>query len=87
MTDIVIKAENLGKKYIIGHQAERGGYTALRDVLMQNVRVLRWRRLQSGSHARQGTPANAGHAGWQSYAFTFHSSRFTFHDFYLTIKS
>jgi hypothetical protein len=29
MNDIVIKAENLGKKYTIGHQAERGGYTAL----------------------------------------------------------
>jgi lipopolysaccharide transport system ATP-binding protein len=43
MNDIVIKAENLGKKYLIGHQAERGGYTALRDVLMQNARVLRWR--------------------------------------------
>ena len=40
MSDIVIKAENLGKKYIIGHQAERGGYTALRDVLMQNARTL-----------------------------------------------
>jgi hypothetical protein len=26
MNDIVIKAENLGKKYTIGHQAERGGY-------------------------------------------------------------
>lgn len=40
MSDIVIKAENLGKRYIIGHQAERGGYTALRDVLMQNARAL-----------------------------------------------
>ena len=40
MTDIVIKSENLGKKYVIGHQAERGGYTALRDVLMQNARTL-----------------------------------------------
>ena len=40
MSDIVIKAENLGKKYIIGHQAERGGYMALRDVLMQNARTL-----------------------------------------------
>ena len=38
MSDVVIKAENLGKKYVIGHQAERGGYTALRDVLMQNAR-------------------------------------------------
>ncbi|MBU2623738.1 MAG: ABC transporter ATP-binding protein [Proteobacteria bacterium] len=40
MNDIVIKVENLGKKYIIGHQVERGGYTALRDVLMQNARTL-----------------------------------------------
>jgi lipopolysaccharide transport system ATP-binding protein len=40
MTDIVIKAENLGKKYTIGHQAEKGGYTSLRDVLMQNARTL-----------------------------------------------
>jgi lipopolysaccharide transport system ATP-binding protein len=40
MSDIVIKAENLGKKYVIGHQAEGGGYTALRDVLAQNARTL-----------------------------------------------
>jgi lipopolysaccharide transport system ATP-binding protein len=40
MSDIVIKAENLGKKYVIGHQAKRGGYTALRDVMMQNARNL-----------------------------------------------
>jgi hypothetical protein len=39
MSDIVIKAENLGKKYVIGHQAERGDYTLLRDVLMQNART------------------------------------------------
>ena len=38
MSDIVIKAENLGKKYIIGHQADHGRYLALRDVLMQNAR-------------------------------------------------
>lgn len=38
MSDIVIKAENLGKKYTIGHQAENGRYVALRDVLMQNAR-------------------------------------------------
>jgi hypothetical protein len=35
MPDIIIKAEALGKKYTIGHQSERGGYTALRNVLMQ----------------------------------------------------
>ncbi len=40
MSDIVIKAENLSKSYIIGHQAENGRYVALRDVLMQNARGL-----------------------------------------------
>jgi len=40
MPDIVIKAENLGKQYVIGHQAERGDYTLLRDVWMQNARTL-----------------------------------------------
>jgi lipopolysaccharide transport system ATP-binding protein len=40
MTDIVIKAESLGKKYVIGHQAESGRYVALRDVLARNARAL-----------------------------------------------
>jgi ABC-type polysaccharide/polyol phosphate transport system ATPase subunit len=40
MSDIVIGAENLGKKYIIGHQAENGRYVTLRDVVTQNVRGL-----------------------------------------------
>ena len=42
MTDVVIQAENLGKKYTIGHQAENGRDVALRDVLMQNTRSF-WR--------------------------------------------
>ena len=37
MSDIVIKAEDLGKKYIIGHKTESGHYLALRDVLMQKA--------------------------------------------------
>ena len=40
MSSIVIKAENIGKKYTIGHQAENGSYVALRDVLMHNARTL-----------------------------------------------
>ena len=40
MNDIVIKAENLGKKYIIGHQAGNGRYVALRDEVMRNARSL-----------------------------------------------
>lgn len=40
MSDLVISAEGLGKKYIIGHQSgdERYRYKALRDVLAQTVR-------------------------------------------------
>jgi homopolymeric O-antigen transport system ATP-binding protein len=56
MTDIVIKAENLGKKYMIGHQAERGRYVALRDVLMHGARTL-WNKtkdLAKGKSIIQG---------------------------------
>ena len=42
MSDGVIKAEGLGKKYTIGHQAANGRYVALRDVVMQNARNF-WR--------------------------------------------
>jgi len=45
MNDVVIKAENIGKKYIIGHQSERGDYAALRDVLMHNARTL-WNKVK-----------------------------------------
>jgi lipopolysaccharide transport system ATP-binding protein len=56
MTDIVIKAENLGKKYTIGHQTEKASYTSLRDVLMHNARTL-WNRtkdLATGKPIIQG---------------------------------
>ncbi len=39
MSEILIQAEGLGKKYIIGHQAQRERYTALRDVLMRGART------------------------------------------------
>lgn len=42
MSDVVIKAENIGKKYTIGHQAERGGYTSLRDVLIDDGHKPHW---------------------------------------------
>ena len=31
--DVVIRVEGLGKKYLIGHEAERERYVALRDVI------------------------------------------------------
>jgi ABC-type polysaccharide/polyol phosphate transport system ATPase subunit len=40
MNDIVIRAEGLGKKYLIGHHSERERYTALRDVVARSARGL-----------------------------------------------
>jgi len=56
MSDIVIRAETLGKKYTIGHQAQRGRYLSLRDVLMQNARyaLIKTRDLFQGKPIIQG---------------------------------
>ena len=56
MSDIVIHAHNLGKKYTIGHQAANGPYTALRDVVMQQARSLwhKTRDLVQGQPLIQG---------------------------------
>ena len=35
--DVVIRAEGLGKKYTIGHTAEREHYIALRDALVRGA--------------------------------------------------
>lgn len=43
MSDIVIKAENIGKKYTIGHESQRESYTALRDVFAKNATAI-WRK-------------------------------------------
>jgi lipopolysaccharide transport system ATP-binding protein len=40
-SDIVIRAEGLSKKYLIGHQVPRERYTALRDVIARNARNFR----------------------------------------------
>ena len=45
MSDTIIQVENLGKKYIIGHQQEgRSRYVALRDVMADGARSI-WNRL------------------------------------------
>jgi homopolymeric O-antigen transport system ATP-binding protein len=50
--DIVIRAEKLGKKYVISHQAERERYVALRDVLARGARGL-WRKAADMARGRQ----------------------------------
>ncbi|MHB8835455.1 MAG: ABC transporter ATP-binding protein [Candidatus Methylomirabilia bacterium] len=52
MTDVVIRAESLGKQYVIGHQAEAGRYLALRDVLAQGVHGL-WRKTRGLIQGKQ----------------------------------
>src|SRR6266540_2912838 len=47
-SDVVIRAENLGKKYLLTHQTRgRSRYTALRDVIADGVKGL-WARVFSG---------------------------------------
>jgi lipopolysaccharide transport system ATP-binding protein len=41
--DVVIRVEGLGKKYLIGHQAERERYVTLRDVLARTAQHT-WRK-------------------------------------------
>jgi lipopolysaccharide transport system ATP-binding protein len=49
--DLVIRAEGLGKKYLIGHEAERERYVALRDVLARGAKSL-WRKTADMARGR-----------------------------------
>jgi lipopolysaccharide transport system ATP-binding protein len=49
--DVVIRAEGLGKKYLIGHAAEREPYVALRDVLVRGAHNL-WRKTADMARGR-----------------------------------
>lgn len=51
MTDILIQAEGLSKRYIIGHQAQRERYTSLREVLMRRLRTFA-RKASDLAHGR-----------------------------------
>lgn len=47
MSDTIIRVENLGKKYIIGHQTETSSrYVALRDVIADTAKSL-WNRIKN----------------------------------------
>ena len=61
MNDTVIRAEGLGKRYLIGRQVERESYTALRDVLARTAKgfvrsavgVVRGRQLVTGDEVEE----------------------------------
>jgi lipopolysaccharide transport system ATP-binding protein len=50
--DIVIRAEGLGKKYLIGHATERERYVALRDVMARAAKNA-WRKTADMARGRQ----------------------------------
>jgi lipopolysaccharide transport system ATP-binding protein len=53
MSSPIIKVENLGKCYRIGHQSVKNErYTALRDIIVQNLRSA-WRKTSDLVHGRQ----------------------------------
>ena len=56
MGDIIIRAENIGKKYIIGHEV-RESYTLLRDVIANKTRqiMVKTRQLMKGGQLIAGT--------------------------------
>jgi lipopolysaccharide transport system ATP-binding protein len=61
VTEVVIRAEGLGKSYLIGHEAEGESYTALRDVIARGARglirsaadMLRGRQLVAGDSVEE----------------------------------
>src|SRR5690242_14623789 len=62
MSDVIIKVENLGKKYRLRHRGQRPRYVALRDVLAQKGRAILhspWRLLQSWRRANSAAGANS----------------------------
>ncbi|MFL6212851.1 MAG: ABC transporter ATP-binding protein [Blastocatellia bacterium] len=57
MSDVIIRAENLGKKYRIRHQHERQRYVALRDVFTDKL-LAPWRWMQGRSANGSGDGAS-----------------------------
>lgn len=61
MSDVVIRAEGLSKRYLIGHETERESYIALRDVIARSARkfarsagdMLRGRQLLTGNEIEE----------------------------------
>src|SRR5262249_50137890 len=61
--DVVIRAEGLGKKYIIGHETERERYTALRDVVAGTARNV-WKRAVGAAPGRAIARTEATEEFW-----------------------
>jgi len=74
VSDVVIRAEGLGKKYIIGHEVERERYVALRDVMTRNARNL-WRKTADMVHGRAIVSGDAMEEFWALKDVSFEVKR------------
>jgi lipopolysaccharide transport system ATP-binding protein len=72
--DVVIRAEGLGKKHIIGHAAERERYVALRDVLARGARNF-WRKTVDMTRGRMIVAGDTVEEFWALRDVSFEVSR------------
>jgi lipopolysaccharide transport system ATP-binding protein len=72
--DIVIRAEGLGKKYVIGHETERERYVALRDVIARGARNA-WRMAADMLHGRVVVPGDTVEDLWALKDVSFEVKR------------
>src|SRR5438477_3525773 len=73
-SDVVIRAEGLGKKYVIGHTAERERYVALRDVLVRGAHNL-WRKTADMARGRAIVAGDAVEEFWALRDISFEVKR------------
>ena len=59
MSDVMIRVENLSKRYVIGYQFEGAGYVTLRDRLSDGARSLMNRRNIARSPGMSRSPIKA----------------------------
>lgn len=74
MPDTIIRAEGLGKKYVIGHQAERQRYVALRDVLANGAKTI-WRKTTDMMTGRNFVPGDVTEEFWALRDVSFEVER------------
>jgi lipopolysaccharide transport system ATP-binding protein len=72
--DVVIRAEGLGKKYLIGHAAERERYVALRDALIRGAHSL-WRKTADMARGRAIVAGDTVEEFWALKDVTFEVKR------------
>jgi lipopolysaccharide transport system ATP-binding protein len=72
--DIVIRAEGLGKKYVIGHEAQRERYVALRDVIARGARNA-WRKAADMAKGRIVVPGDMVEEFWALKDVSFEVKR------------